>query len=63
MNKDKNITIHGVNFDLANVLKMNKTNFFKAYKFHNKAEEIWDEIQKLKPKSKSKKKKTIDTKD
>ncbi len=61
MAEKKYITIYGVSFDLKNVFKMNKSNFFKAYKFHNKCEDIWDELQKFKPKSKAKKKKQADT--
>ena len=43
--------IDGINFHVKNVLKMKKQDFLNAYK----SEELWDKIQKLKPKAKKKK--------
>lgn len=50
MNNDL-IVLGGITFHKGNVLKMKKTDFMKAYKNEN----LWNEIQKLKPKPKKKK--------
>ena len=48
---DETIFIDGINFNKKAVLKMKKTDFMNAYK----SEDLWNKIQKLKPKSKKKK--------
>ena len=45
------VEINGINFHVKNVLKMKKKDFLKAYG----DEDLWQEIQKSKPKSKKKK--------
>lgn len=46
------IEINGVTFVKENVIKMKKQNFMNAFG----DEALWEEVQKLKPKSKKKKK-------
>lgn len=48
------VEIDGINFHVKNVLKMKKMDFMNAYK----DEDLWDKVQKLKPKSKKKKAKS-----
>lgn len=45
------VEIKGISFHVKNVLKMKKQDFLNAYN----DEDLWDQVQKLKPKSKKKK--------
>ena len=48
------VVIDGINFHVKNVLKMKKTDFMNAYN----NEDLWEKVQKLKPKPKKKKAKS-----
>ena len=52
MKKSYYIIFKGINFNKESVFKMSKTNFLKAYK----DEDLFDQIQSLKPKKKKKNK-------
>lgn len=51
--KQETISIGGITFIKKNVLKMKKSHFMNAYN----DEELWNKIQDLKPKKKTKPKK------
>jgi len=48
------VEIDGINFHVKNVLKMKKMDFMNAYN----DEDLWEKVQKLKPKPKKKKAKS-----
>ncbi len=52
MKKVEILKLKGISFNKAVVLKMKKSHFMQAYN----DEDLWEEIQKLKPKPKPKKK-------